>query len=178
MSLCWDPGNFGTILEFCLPQKSKNLSPGTTSGTKSNLKVCDLPLRASDYSLKHVDNETCLENCGEFSWGGVEGWGEKAYNCNWITIKIYKKKKTVGRIIDKVRWWRRIGITRRHCSKVIGMDTVTILPASGRCTGSHILFVQEAQRTRMQANAGTQPCGSSPRVHCVPSVAQSSELTV
>ena len=22
------------------------------------------------------------------SWGGVEGWGEKAYNCNWITIKI------------------------------------------------------------------------------------------
>ena len=20
-------------------------------------------------------------------WGGVEGWGEKAYNCNWITIK-------------------------------------------------------------------------------------------
>ena len=19
---------------------------------------------------------------GEFSWGGVEGWGEKAYNCN------------------------------------------------------------------------------------------------
>ena len=25
--------------------------------------------------------------------GGVEGWGEKAYNCNWITIKIKKKKK-------------------------------------------------------------------------------------
>ena len=25
-----------------------------------------------------------------FSWGGVEGWGEKAYNCNWITIKILK----------------------------------------------------------------------------------------
>ena len=23
--------------------------------------------------------------------GGVEGWGEKAYNCNWITIKILKK---------------------------------------------------------------------------------------
>ena len=19
---------------------------------------------------------------GEFSWGGLEGWGEKAYNCN------------------------------------------------------------------------------------------------
>ena len=27
-----------------------------------------------------------------FSWGGVEGWGEKAYNCNWITIKIKKKR--------------------------------------------------------------------------------------
>ena len=26
-------------------------------------------------------------------WGGVEGWGEKAYNCNWITIKKEKKKK-------------------------------------------------------------------------------------
>ena len=25
-------------------------------------------------------------------WGGVEGWGEKAYNCNWITIKIKKTK--------------------------------------------------------------------------------------
>ena len=24
---------------------------------------------------------------GGFSWGGVEGWGEKAYDCNWITIK-------------------------------------------------------------------------------------------
>ena len=23
---------------------------------------------------------------GGFSWGGVEGWGEKAYNCNCITI--------------------------------------------------------------------------------------------
>ena len=29
---------------------------------------------------------------GGFSWGGAEGWGEKAYNCNWITIKIKIKK--------------------------------------------------------------------------------------
>ena len=29
---------------------------------------------------------------GGFTWGGVEGWGEKAYNCNCITIK--KKKKS------------------------------------------------------------------------------------
>ena len=28
---------------------------------------------------------------GGFGWGGVEGWGEKADNCNWITIKIKKK---------------------------------------------------------------------------------------
>ena len=27
------------------------------------------------------------------SWGGVDGWGEKTYNCNWMTIKIKKKKK-------------------------------------------------------------------------------------
>ena len=28
---------------------------------------------------------------GGFSWGGVEGWGEKSYNCNWKTIKIFLK---------------------------------------------------------------------------------------
>ena len=28
---------------------------------------------------------------GGFGWGGVEGWGEKAYNCNWITIKKFFK---------------------------------------------------------------------------------------
>ena len=26
----------------------------------------------------------------------VEGWGEKAHNCNWITIKIKKKKKRLA----------------------------------------------------------------------------------
>ena len=26
---------------------------------------------------------------GRFSWGGVEGWGEKAYNSNGITIKFF-----------------------------------------------------------------------------------------
>ena len=31
---------------------------------------------------------------GGFTWGGVEGWGEKAYNCNWITIKKKKITKT------------------------------------------------------------------------------------
>ena len=30
---------------------------------------------------------------GGFTWGGVEGWGEKAYNCNCITIKKNKKNK-------------------------------------------------------------------------------------
>ena len=30
---------------------------------------------------------------GGFSWGGVEGWGQKAHNCNGITIKIKIKKK-------------------------------------------------------------------------------------
>ena len=29
---------------------------------------------------------------GGFTGGGVEGWGEKAYNCNCITIKKIKKK--------------------------------------------------------------------------------------
>ena len=35
---------------------------------------------------------------GGFSWGGVEGWGEKAYNCNWITIKIFKKQQKINKI--------------------------------------------------------------------------------
>ena len=29
---------------------------------------------------------------GGFGWGGVEGWGENADNCNRITIKILKKE--------------------------------------------------------------------------------------
>ena len=35
------------------------------------------------------------EGCGGggFGWGGVDGWVEKAYNCNWITIKIKLKKR-------------------------------------------------------------------------------------
>ena len=36
---------------------------------------------------------------GGFTWGGVEGWGEKAYNCNCITIK--KKKKPVHFLFSK-----------------------------------------------------------------------------
>ena len=30
---------------------------------------------------------------GGFGWGVVEGWGEKAYNCNRVTIKIKKEKR-------------------------------------------------------------------------------------
>ena len=40
---------------------------------------------------------------GGFTWGGVEGWGEKAYNCICITIKKineWKKKKKK----KKPRW--------------------------------------------------------------------------
>ena len=40
-----------------------------------------------------VARHTLLETKrGGFGWGGVEGWGEKAYNCNRITIKIFKKR--------------------------------------------------------------------------------------
>ena len=37
---------------------------------------------------------------GGFDWGGVEGCGEKANNCDWITIKI--KKKEISRTLCKV----------------------------------------------------------------------------
>ena len=39
---------------------------------------------------------------GGFGWGGVEGWGEKAYNCNWITIKI-KKRNLYSYISDTLK---------------------------------------------------------------------------
>ena len=32
-----------------------------------------------------------VEEGGGIGWGGVEGWGEKAENCNWITIKKRKR---------------------------------------------------------------------------------------
>ena len=38
-----------------------------------------------------------------YGWGGVEGWGEKAYNCNWITIKIFKKIK-IKDYTSQVHW--------------------------------------------------------------------------
>ena len=43
-----------------------------------------------NYYKGHMDK--IVGERGGFSWGGVEGWGEKAYNCNWITIKIFLKK--------------------------------------------------------------------------------------
>ena len=36
-------------------------------------------------NVKFLINTGCGVEVGEgggFSWGGVEGWGEKAYNCN------------------------------------------------------------------------------------------------
>ena len=35
-----------------------------------------------------------VEEGGGFSWGGVRDGEKKAYNCNWITIKIKKNPKT------------------------------------------------------------------------------------
>ena len=32
---------------------------------------------------------------GGFGWGGVEGLGENADNCNWITIKMFKWKQSI-----------------------------------------------------------------------------------
>ena len=38
-----------------------------------------------NYYKGHMDKVNGRVDVGEgggFSWGGVEGWGEKAYNCN------------------------------------------------------------------------------------------------
>ena len=48
-------------------------------------------------------DKTKREGGGGFSWGGVEGWGEKAYNCNWITIKILKKSKWRKKL-ERIFW--------------------------------------------------------------------------
>ena len=42
---------------------------------------------------------------GGFSWGGGEGRGEKAYNCNWITIKIKKKKNLTNQEEMERNWF-------------------------------------------------------------------------
>ena len=41
------------------------------------------------------DMKVIQDNVSEFGWGGVEGWGENADSCNWITIKkeLEAKKK-------------------------------------------------------------------------------------
>ena len=33
---------------------------------------------------------------GGFDWGGVEGWGENADNCNWTAIKEKKEYQCLG----------------------------------------------------------------------------------
>ena len=48
-----------------------------------------------NYYKVHMDRVKGRVNVGEgwgFSWGGVEGWGEKAHKCNFITIKNKKKE--------------------------------------------------------------------------------------
>ena len=49
------------------------------------------------------------EERGGFSWGGVEGWGEKAHNCKWLTIKITIKKNKSDthkkRKVENVNKW-------------------------------------------------------------------------
>ena len=34
---------------------------------------------------------------GRFSWSGVEGWEEKVYNSNLITIKIRENNNKIGK---------------------------------------------------------------------------------
>ena len=36
---------------------------------------------------------------GGFGWGGVEGWGENADNCNLTTIKKYSEQQQ-----EKIGW--------------------------------------------------------------------------
>ena len=47
---------------------------------------------------------------GGFSWGGVEGGGEKAYNCNWITIKIFKNVKITEK--NRMKFFKANDVTK------------------------------------------------------------------
>ena len=41
---------------------------------------------------------------GGFGWGGVEGWGENADNCNWATVKKCLIKKRHNRSFKSITW--------------------------------------------------------------------------
>ena len=54
----------------------------------------------SNLMFLYSDNIFCLIwSLRNVFRGGVEGWGEKAHNCNWITIKIKIKKKRKEELI-------------------------------------------------------------------------------
>ena len=64
--------------------------------------------------MDKIKGEVEVGEGGGFGWGGVEGWGEKAHNCNWITIKHFFKngqriwtdtspRKTVWNFLRKLK---------------------------------------------------------------------------
>ena len=58
----------------------------------------------SNYYKGHMDKIKGRVEVGDgdgFSWGWMEGWGEKAYNCNRITIKIKKKEKQKNSVLKE-----------------------------------------------------------------------------
>ena len=59
--------------------------------------------------MDKINGEGEGEEGGGFGWGEVEGWGEKAYNCNWITIKVLKKMETQLIKICEMKWKQLIG---------------------------------------------------------------------
>ena len=74
------------------PTQSKSWQNPPTPFLKSNFKqifVDYFPIE----SIWQIFLSRNLYPGGGFSWGGGEVRGEKAYNCNWITIKNKFKKK-------------------------------------------------------------------------------------
>ena len=63
---------------------------------------------------------------GGFTWGGVEGWGEKAYNCNCRTIKKIKIKKKLEK--KKHYYFQRIEIVKIDIyMRNFSTDTISIV---------------------------------------------------
>ena len=63
-----------------------------------------------NYYKGHMEKIKVEGGCGGRRWvqlGWVEGWGEKSYNCNRITIKIFKnreQKYIFNSIINKIQY--------------------------------------------------------------------------
>ena len=86
---------------------------------------------------------------GGFGWGGVEGWGEKVYKCNSITIKI----KILLIIIIK---------SKLACFKLVKSVLLVFLAAANSGGVAELFFVSDQYLASLQSSfpVASGPIGS------------------